>query len=182
VRFKSPSEFRSHIVRKPSHNAPKDIDITHCDLRVCGDCRRANDQLLKSLPTTFNGTDELQKIARFPILLGDRSLWNVQCLCPRNKPSRELLALHTPIGLIEPTRMVFGELNAGTVACAQTPSDIRTLPNNAHLLRTACYIDDTAQGSHKLDELLQGWDDFPALCLQKNWTLSAKKTRIGCDY
>jgi hypothetical protein len=32
-------------------------------------------------------------------------------------PSRELLAIHTPLGLLEPTRMVFGEMNAGTVAC-----------------------------------------------------------------
>ncbi len=48
--------------------------------------------------------------------------------------------------------MVFGELNAGTVACAQTPSD---LPNNAHT-PTACYVDDSAQGSHTFADLLQG--------------------------
>ena len=81
-------------------------------------------------------------------------MYNAYVLAPG--PSRELLALHTPIGLIEPTRMVFGELNAGTVACAQTPSDLRTLPNNAHT-RTACYVDDSAQGSHTFQDLLQGW-------------------------
>ncbi len=37
-------------------------------------------------------------------------------------PSRELLAVHTPLGFLEPTRMVFGEMNAGTVACAATPA------------------------------------------------------------
>jgi hypothetical protein len=82
-------------------------------------------------------------------------------------PSRELLALHTPIGLIEPTRMVFGELNPSTVACAQTPSNLRTLSNNAHTC-TACYVDDSAQGSHTFADLLQGWSDFLALCLEKH--------------
>jgi hypothetical protein len=62
TRSKSPSGSRPHIVRKPPHNAPKDIDITLCDLRVCGDYRRANEQLQKSLPTTPNGTDKLQKL------------------------------------------------------------------------------------------------------------------------
>ena len=38
--------------------------------------------------------------------------------------SRELLAVHTPLGLIEPTLMVFGETNAGTVACAATPATL----------------------------------------------------------
>jgi hypothetical protein len=42
--------------------------------------------------------------------------------------------------------MVFGEINAGTVACAHIPAKIRTLSHNAHT-RTAAYVDDNAQGS-----------------------------------
>jgi hypothetical protein len=63
--------------------------------------------------------------------------------------------------------MVFGELNAGTVACATTPSDIRLLPHNAHV-KTANYVDDAAQGSHTVPELLQGWRDYLALCLDRS--------------
>ena len=59
---KSPSASRPHIVRKTPPNAPKDIDITKCSMRVCGDFRLANDQLQKSFPTTANGTDELAKL------------------------------------------------------------------------------------------------------------------------
>jgi hypothetical protein len=33
-RSKSPSASRLHIVRKPPHDAPKDVDITQCDLRI----------------------------------------------------------------------------------------------------------------------------------------------------
>jgi hypothetical protein len=106
-------------------------------------------------------------------------MYNAFILAPG--PSRELLALHTPIGLIQPTRMVFGELNAGTVACATTPSDLRLLPRDAHA-KTDSYVDDAAQGSHTFDELIQGWHDFLALCLDRSWTLSAKKTRIGYDH
>ncbi len=180
-RLKSPSASRPHIVRKPPHDEPKDVDITHCDLCICRDYRRPNEQLEKSHPTSANGTDELQKLPGYSLYWeSDRyAMYNAFILAPG--PSRELLALHTPIGLIQPTRMVFGKLNAGTVACATIPSDLRLLPRNAHA-RTASYVDDDAQGSHTFDELLLGWRDFLALCLDRSWTLSAKKTRIGYDH
>jgi hypothetical protein len=57
-------------------------------------------------------------------------MYNAYALRPG--PYRELLAIHTPIGLLEPTRMVLGEMNAGTVACANIPATLMRLPNNAH--------------------------------------------------
>jgi hypothetical protein len=74
--------------------------------------------------------------------------------------------------------MVFGEMNAGTVACASTPAILRSLPDNAYL-RTASYVDDHAQGSHTFADLLKGYADFLALCERKNWTLNASKTMVG---
>jgi hypothetical protein len=91
-------------------------------------------------------------------------MYNAYALEPG--PSRELLALHTPLGLIDPTRMVFGEMNAGTVACAFIPAILRTLPDNAYL-RTASYVDDHAQGAHNFASLLKGYSDFLALCEKK---------------
>jgi hypothetical protein len=142
---KSPSASRPHIVRKIPPDAPKDIDIRQCGIRVCGDYRMANDQLQKSFPSTANDTDELSKLPGYSLYWStDRiSMYNAYGLAPG--PSRELLAVHTPLGLIEPTRMVFGEMNAGTVACAATPAILRTLPDSAYL-RTATYVDDHAQG------------------------------------
>jgi hypothetical protein len=93
-------------------------------------------------------------------------------------PSHELLAVHTPLGLLEPTGMVFGEMNAGTVACAATPAILRTLPDSTYL-RTAAYVDDHAQGSHTFADLLRGYTDFLALCKRENWTLNATKTLVG---
>jgi hypothetical protein len=125
---KSPSASRPHIVRKPPPNAPKDVDIIQCGIRVCGDYRMSNDQLQKSFPSTANGTEELSKLPGYNLYwITDRfSMYNAYGLEPG--PSRELLAVHTPLGLIEPTRMVFGEMNAGTVACAATPDTLLRLP------------------------------------------------------
>jgi hypothetical protein len=158
--------------------APKDVDIKDYGLRVCGDYRQANDQLQKYFPTTANGADELSKLPehKFYWITDSFSMYNAYALHPC--PSRELLAIHTPIGLIEPTRMVFGEMNAGTVACASTPATLMRLPHNAHRC-TAAYVDDHAQGSHNFPDLLQGYRDFLALCKEENWTLNATKTRVG---
>ncbi len=160
---KSPSASRPHIVRKTPPDAPKGVDIRQCGIRVCGDYRMANDQLQKSFPSTANGTDELSKLLGYSLYwCTDRfSMYNAYVLEPG--PSRELLAVHTPLGLIEPTRMVFGEMNAGTVACAATPATLQTLPDSVHL-RTAAYVDDHAQGSHTFADLLKGYTDFLALC------------------
>jgi hypothetical protein len=138
----------------------------------------ANDQLQKSFPSTANGTDELSKLPGYALYwCTDRfSMYNAYRLEPG--PSRELLAVHTPLGLIEPTRMVFGEMNAGTVACAATPATLQTLPHNAYR-RTAAYVDDHAQGSHTFADLLQGYTDFLALCDREDWTLNATKTFVG---
>jgi hypothetical protein len=135
-------------------------------------------QLQKSFPSTANGTEELSKLPGYVFYwYTDRfSMYNAYSLEPG--PSRELLAIHTPLGLLEPTRMVFGEMNAGTVACAATPSIIRILPDKANL-RTASYVDDHAQGSQvSFADLLKGYTDFLALCQQENWTLNATKTKV----
>jgi hypothetical protein len=85
------------------------------------------DQLLKTVPTTPNGTEELAKFPGYKWYWAtDRfSMYNAFALAPG--PSRQLLAIHTPIGLIEPTRMVFGEMNTDTVACSLIPAQLRTL-------------------------------------------------------
>jgi hypothetical protein len=64
---KSPSASRPHIVRKTLPDAPKDVDIRKCVIKVCGDYRMANDQLHKSFPSTANGTDELSKLPGYSL-------------------------------------------------------------------------------------------------------------------
>ncbi len=64
---KSPSASRPHIVRKTPPDAPKDVDIRQCGIRVCGNYRMPNDQLQKSFPSTANGTDELSKLPGYSL-------------------------------------------------------------------------------------------------------------------
>lgn len=47
--------------------------------------------------------------------------------------------------------MVFGEMNAGQVASQPVRSQVRSLPDNAGD-RTACFVDDVAQGARLLDD------------------------------
>ena len=178
VKSTSPSASRPHAVKKTPPGSPKDVDITKCAIRVCGDYRAANDQLEKSTPTLTNGTDELSKLPGYQYYwqTDHFGMYHAYRLAPG--PSRELLAIHTPIGPIEPTRMVFGEKNAGTAASTPVRAALRHLPNDAHL-RTALYVDDNAQGSHTTDQLCEGWNDYLDLCVKQKWTLGANKTQIG---
>jgi hypothetical protein len=158
AKSKSPSASRPHIVRKSFSDAPKDVNIKDCGIRVCGDYRQANDQLQKSIPSAANGTDELVQLPRYLYTTGSQTvlactMHMVSTPAPFAKFS---LPIPSFIGLIEPTRMVFGEMiecTAGTVACANTPATLMFLPNNAHQ-RTAAYVDDHAQGSRTFPELL----------------------------
>ncbi len=117
TKSKSPSASRPHIVRKPPPDAPKDVDIKDCGLRVCGNYRRPNDQLQKSFPFTANGIDELAELPGYTYYwITDRfSMYNAYALHPG--PSRELLAVHTPVGLIETTHGVWGNERRNRSLC-----------------------------------------------------------------
>ena len=115
-------------------------------------------------------------------------MYNCYILAPGD--TRELLAIHTPRGPIQPTRMVFGEKNAGQVASNPVRTKLRNLPGNAGD-RTACYVDDNAQGNFLLDSedpliryshFIKGWKDYLKMCHDNNWTLNPTKTRLGFPY
>ena len=69
----------------------------------------ANDQLEKSFSTLTNGTEELQKLPGYSFYWQADHFGMYNAYGLKEGPSRELLAIHTPIGIIEPTRVVFGE-------------------------------------------------------------------------
>ena len=144
----------------------------------------ANDLLEKSFSTLTNGTEELQKLPGYSYYWQADHFGMYNAYGLKEGPSRELLAIHTPIGIIEPTRVVFGEKNAGQSATAPVRAAITSLPDNA-LARTACYVDDNAQGSHTFDSMLKGWSDFLKLCQDRSWYLNATKTKVGynkCEF
>ena len=184
------SASRPHIVKKPPPGAPKDCPIEDCDLRFCGDYRSANGQIKKSVPTLPDGPSELRKIGGYDIYFLTDHYGMYNCYILAQGASRELLAVHTPRGPIQPTRMVFGEKNAGQVASNPVRTKLRDLPDNAGD-RTACYVDDNAQGNFLVDsddplvrygKFIKGWRDFLQLCKDNNWTLNPAKTKLGFPY
>jgi hypothetical protein len=57
---------RPHIVMKTPANAHKDlVDISKCKLRVCGDYRAANTQIVKIVPNLPSGLEEVEKAAGY---------------------------------------------------------------------------------------------------------------------
>jgi hypothetical protein len=81
----SPPPLLAHTLyaNPPRSDAPKDVDIKDCGLRVCGNYRQANDQLQKSFPTTANGTDERTRQATWSkLLLDNGSFQHVQRVRP----------------------------------------------------------------------------------------------------
>ena len=181
VRSRSQSASRLHVVKKPPPGAPKSCPVEECSLRFCGDHRRPNSQLKKSTSTLPNGQEELQKLGGWEIYWGTDMFGMYNAYGLAEGPSRELLAVHTPIGLLEPTRCIFGEKNAGQVCSAPVRAEATLLPDNA-IARTAVYVDDVAQGNlynGDIGAMLKGWTDFLKLCRKNNWTLNATKTFIG---
>jgi hypothetical protein len=85
VKSKLPSASRPHIVRKTPPNAPKDIDITKCGMRACGDYRMASERLQNPFPASANSTDELIKLPGY-LLLVNRPIQHVQCLRSGTRP------------------------------------------------------------------------------------------------
>jgi hypothetical protein len=106
---------RPHIVMKTPAHAHKDlIDIGKCKLRVCGDYRMVNKQILKIGPNLPNGLEEVERAA------GHEYYWETDAVACYSQfvlahgRSREALAVWSPVGLVQPTTLPFGQRNSGT--------------------------------------------------------------------
>ncbi len=108
---------RPHIVMKtPAHEHKDLIDVGKCKLRVCGDYRKVNTQIVKIIPNLPNGIEEVEKAA------GHAYYWETDAVACYSQfvlapgQSREALAVWSPIGLVQPTTLPFGQRNSGTEA------------------------------------------------------------------
>ncbi len=119
---------RPHIVMKTPAHAHKDlIDVGKCKLRVWCDYRIVNTQIVKIVPNLPNGIEEMEKAA------GYEYYWETDAVACYSQfvlapgKSREALAVWTPIGLVQPTTLPFGQRNSGTEA--QGPASRSSLRN-----------------------------------------------------
>ena len=136
------SEFGSRptIAQKTKRGSAKDDD--DFDIRVCGDYVRVNSQcvrLIANQPTIPYQIERGRGHKRYWSTDGRQQYkgWELA------EESRDILAIWTPLGLMRPTRLQYGWLNAGAVC----QGDVRVMMEN-----------DLSQ--HAKDHSLQAADDF----------------------
>ena len=109
----SPWASRPHIAHKAIRGTSKDDDVF--DVRIVGDYVYVNSQIERLQPC---GPDAMSQIRHAS---GHQAYWytdgdqQYQGWAIDDIESRNALAIWTPIGLIRPTRLQFGETNAGIV-------------------------------------------------------------------
>jgi hypothetical protein len=148
------------------------VDISKCKLRVCGDYRAVNSQIAKIVPNLPTGLEEVEKAA------GHLWYWesdSVACYSQFTLAagrSRETLAVWTPLGLVQPTTLPFGQKNSGTEA--QGP--YRAAASEMNRGRHGSYVDDWIGYSNELDQLIEDFGCFLKVCEKYVITLGTAKT------
>jgi hypothetical protein len=163
---------RPHIVMKTPAAAHKDlVDIGKCKIRVCGDYRMVNQQIVKIVPNLPNGLEEVERAA------GHRFYWETDAVACYSQfvlapgRSREALAVWSPIGLVQPTTLPFGQRNSGTEA--QGP--YRAAANEMNVGRHGNYVDDWIGYSNDLEQLFADFKVFLQVCQKYQITLGPPK-------
>ena len=177
---------RPTIAQKTKRGSTKDDD--DFDIRVCGDYVQVNAQcvrLIANQPTIPYQIERGRGHLRYWSADGRQQYKGWQL----TRRSQEILAIWTPIGLMWPTRMQYGWLNAGII----TQGDIRIMMENDltqhakdHSLQAADDFsgfseDETIDGERvpDWDKLADDFIEMLELALKNNMSLKASKTSFG---
>ena len=127
-------------------------------IRPCVATVGSNAQQHKMPPNTPNMRDEVAKHKGCKIFWKlDGTAWYHQT--EYDEKSRDVVSIWTPIGLIRPIRMQFGDVNAGNVAQANANETLSRLPEDSRK-RISNYQDDFMGGAPNFETALR---DFLAL-------------------
>ena len=125
-------------MKTPAQSHKDHVDLAKCKIRICGDYRRVDSQISKIVPNLPTGLDEVKRAA------GRRYYWesdSVACYSQfvlAQGRLREALAIWTPIGLVQPTTLPFGQKNSGTEAQGPNRAAAAELRGGRH----GNYVDD----------------------------------------
>ena len=177
---------RPHIAMKTIRGQPKDSDTF--DVRVCGDYVFVNSL---TVPLQANAPDvpyQIQKaagMAAYWYTDGDAQ-YNGWKIAPDDQ---DLAAIWTPIGLIKPTRMQFGLMNAGIIAQGGvrkmrqrdlSPYTKDHSMNYADDFTGYCAsIDNGSSQEPDWEGLLQSFKEHVLMADKNNMSLKASKTCFG---
>jgi hypothetical protein len=87
----------------------------------------------------------------------------------------EALAVWTPIGLVQPTTLPFGQKNSGTEAQGPYRAAAAKLRNGRH----GNYVDDWIGWADSEKQLFEDFEDFLRVCDKYDITLGTAKTKFG---
>ena len=147
--------------------------MADCKLRPCGDYRLVNTQIVKIAPNLPTGLHQLEQASGYRIYFEADSVACYHSFRLAAGASREALAVWTPIGLMQPTVLPFGQKNSGTEA--QGPYLLAA----KQLRQVSNYVDDWLGYANTFEELLTNFSAFLSVCLEHNITLNTSKTKFG---
>jgi hypothetical protein len=165
---------RVHLVLKPPANQTAELaNLKDCKLRPCGDYRLVNSQIDKVAPNLPTGLHQLEQASGYKMYFEADSVacYNSFRLAPGL--SREALAVWTPIGLMQPTVLPFGQKSSGTEA--QGPYMLAA----KKLKQVSNYVDDWLGYANDFETLFANLKAFLGVCLEYNITLNTTKNRFG---
>jgi hypothetical protein len=132
-------------------------------------------QIVKIVPNLPNGIEEVERAA------GNAYYWETDAVACYSQfilasgQSREALAVWSPIGLVQPTTLSFGQRNSGTEA--QGP--YRAAAAEMNKGRHGNYVDDWVGYANTLRQVLDDFAVFLRMCRKYQITLAPPKTRFG---
>lgn len=165
---------RIHLALKPGKSGKHASDFS---IRVCGDYVQVNDCIQKMVPVVPRMEDLVHVSGRFKFYIQADLIHGYRAIIVA-KESRHVLAVWTPMGLLNPIRLPFGEKNAGTVLQINVTRALMDLPPE---VATAFfnYADDVIGGQNSEEEIPTHLRAFLRVCLKHHLTLKPTKLRIG---
>jgi hypothetical protein len=132
-----------------------------------------NTQIEKLAPNLPTGIHQLEQAAGYRYYFSTDSVACYNSFVLKPGKSREAFAVWTPIGLVHPTVLPFGQKNSGSEAQGPYRQASRFLRNVAN------YVDDWLGYENSIEDLLGSFRKFLEVCEAANITLNTSKTKIG---
>jgi hypothetical protein len=151
------------------------IDEGKSKLRVCGDYCMVHKQILKIVPNLPNGLEEVEKAA------GYEFYWETDAVACYSQfvlalgQSREALAVCSPVGLVQPTTLPFGQRNSGTEAQGPYRAAAAKMNKARHGNN---YVDDWIGYANNIEDLFADFIVFLRVCRKYSITFGLPKTRF----
>ena len=181
---------RPHLAIKHLHRESKGVKIF--DVRKCIDMTGTNPRYKRAVPNYPNTVAEIERAAGHIRYIMTDMHGQFEQIVVAKGPSQDSMTCWAPgFGKVTPKRLVFGQMNAATIAQGIVRRFYEEDLSDATRARLSSFQDDAclyagdAGGGESADqvigELYKVWCDYLDMCVKRNITLSPGKTHIGYE-